>query len=190
MTVIEISDLDSPEFTGLFTSFTDTAWRLETLPVYNVEYEREPFKRFLAGDMSYLDEADTTWIDEVIAPAVTAGRDIGRVHVIERTTDDNDRLAISDYLRFEFECYKRNKAAGDDIRIAWTDPGTWPKDVWMPGCDFWLFDEHTDHGRIVEMHYETDGSFRLAVLDDDPEHVQRAVACKCAAIAASKPFYP
>lgn len=186
----EIDSLDDERFTEQFKVFTDSAWRLETLDSYSVAYEEEAFSAFLMGDLSLIHDGPSTWIDEVITPAVEDGRYVGRVHVIERFTDEDGKLALSDYLRFEFEWYKRNKAAGDDIRIAWVDPGKWPHDVWGKGADFWLFDAHTDHGRLMEMHYTPEGEFRKAVLTDDPEHVARAHRCAKYAKFASKPFYP
>jgi hypothetical protein len=188
--VEEITSLDDERFMKPFTSFTDSAWRLETLDYYDVGYEQEAYAAFLAGDLSLIHDSPSPWIDQVITPAVDEGRYIGRVHVIERVTDADGKLALSDYLRFEFEWYKRNKAAGDDIRIAWAEPGKWPRNVWKQGCDFWLFDAHTDHAKLMEMHYTETGEFRVAVLSDNREHVKRAHRCAKAAQVASKPFYP
>lgn len=186
----EFDSLDDERFTKLFTTFTDSAWRLETLDSYSVAYEEEAYLAFLQGDLSLIHDRPSTWIDEVITPAVENGRYIGRVHVVERHTDADGRLALSDYLRFEFEWYKRNRAAGDDIRIAWVDPGKWPRDVWMKGCDFWLFDIHTDDAVLVEMHYTETGEFRKGVISNDAEHLKRAHRCAKAATFASKLFYP
>lgn len=185
----EINALDDERLTAYFTSFTDTAWRLATLPVYDLPGQRAAFDRFLAG------QGDTAavqpWIDDVVAPAAADGRDIGRVHVIERTTDDDGNLALGDYLRFELSLYEATRAAGEDIRIAWTEADRWPENVWGPGSDFWLFDEDTTHPVLVEMHYRPDGTFRKAVVITEPaEWIDRAAACKRAALAASKPFRP
>jgi len=188
--IVEIDSLDDPRFMQPFLTFTDSAWRLETLDPYDVAYEREPFERFLAGDTSLIHDVPSEWIDTVIAPAVEQGRYIGRVHVIERTTDADGKLDLSDYIRFEFEYYKRHKAAGDDIRIAWAEPGKWPENVWQKGSDFWLFDAHTDNASLMEMHYTETGAFRKAVITDDPDHIERAHQCAKAAGAVSKPFYP
>jgi hypothetical protein len=186
--MIEIDNLDHPDFTDLFTTFTSSAWRLETLPVYNVPYEQAAFDRFLAGkgDSSSVDD----WIDTVIAPAAADGRDIGRVHVIERTTGDDGKLALGDYLRFELFLYRFTKAAGEDIRIAWAEPGSWPRDVSRPGSDFWLFDEDTDDPTLVKMRYHDDGSFDSAQITDKRTLIAGAVKCKRAAQRASRPFYP
>lgn len=190
MPVIEITSLDDPRFHKYFTSFTDSAWRLETLPVYDVGYEREAFEAFLKGDSSLIHDRPSTWINEVITPAVEADRDIGRVHVVERTTDDDGKLALGDYLRFEFEWYKRNKAAGEDIRIAWVEPGQWIKYVRKRRHDYWVFDEDTDHAQLMEMHYDDDGSFIKAVVTHDVRQVKAARKGKRAAMRAAKRFYP
>jgi hypothetical protein len=190
MPVIEIDSLDDQRFTELFTSFTDSAWRLETLDAYSVAYEEEAYKAFLEGDLSLIHERPSSWIDEVIIPAVETGRDIGRVHVIERLTDEDGKLALGDYLRFEFEWYKRNRAAGEDIRIAWVKPRKWIKNVRKRGRDFWLFDEDTDHAQVMEMHYEPDGSFTKAVVTRNSGQVKAARKCKRAAMRAAKRFYP
>ncbi|MGH3237423.1 MAG: DUF6879 family protein, partial [Streptosporangiaceae bacterium] len=44
-----ITDLDSPEFAALFTSFRYTAYRLEALQHYGVGYEDESFRAFASG---------------------------------------------------------------------------------------------------------------------------------------------
>jgi len=190
MRVTEIFDLDDPQFHKYFTSFTDSAWRLETLDSYSVAYEDEAYEAFLKGDLSLIHDRPTTWIDEVIVPAVEAGRDIGRVHIIERHTDEDGKLTLGDYLRFEFEWYKRNKAAGEDIRIAWVEPGEWVSRVRKKGHDFWLFDEDTDHAQVMEMHYDPDGSFTKAVVTRNTRQVKAARKCKRAAMRAAKRFYP
>lgn len=185
-----IHDLNDPAFSALFTSFTESAWRLETLPVYDVGYEREAFAAFLDGDKGPIYDAPNSWVDEVIEPAAAADRYIGRVHIVERTVDDMGNLALNDYLRFEFECYKRSRAAGEDIRIAWTEPGTWPGRVGKKGEDFWLFDAHTDHARVAQMVYTPEGQFEKAVLTDGVRAVREAHQVARAAQRASKPFYP
>lgn len=186
----EIDSLNDHTFTSLFTSFTDSAWRLETLDVYDVEYERQAFTAFMEGDTSLIHDRPSAWIDDVITPAVEDGKYIGRVHIIERHTDEDGRLALSDYLRFEFEWYKRNKSAGDDIRIAWAEPGTWPKRVGKKGEDFWLFDAHTDHAHVAQMVYTAEGQFEKAVLTDGVRAVREAHQVARAAQRVSKPFYP
>lgn len=183
-----IDDLNDPRFMVPFTSFTDSAWRLETLDVYDVGYERAAFDRFLVGDLTPITDSPSSWIDEVIAPAVANGRYIGRVHVVERTTDDRGDIRLNDYLRFEFEWYRRHQSAGDDIRLLWTEPGAWPSHIGAKGDDFWLFDAHTDHTTVMAMYYTPDGKFDKAVLTDDVHAVRSAHQRARAAQQAATPF--
>ncbi len=44
-----IDDVTSAEFDALFTGFEHTAYRLETLQTYDVSYEAEPYRAFMAG---------------------------------------------------------------------------------------------------------------------------------------------
>lgn len=183
-----ITDPDDPILKHLFTSYTDSAWQLLTLAHYTNPHEQTAFDRFRKG-APRLRQADP-WTTSVVAPAIAKGKDIGRVHVIERTTDDDDKLALSDYLRFTLHRYERAKAAGETIRIAWTEPGSWPRNIGEAGDDFWLFDEDTGHGVLVKHQHYADGTFRQAVVTEDAEQIERATKTKRAALAASKPFYP
>lgn len=188
-----IRDLDDPRFTEMFTSFTDSAWRLEGLDFYDVGYEREAFDAFLEGDTSLIAESMRPWIEGVVKPAVADDRYIGRVHIIERTVDTLGRLALNDYLRFELECYKHTKAAGEDIRIAWVEPGKWPKKIdkiAKNDDDFWLFDVHTDHARVMKMFYTADGKFEKAVISNNASVVRQAHQVARIAERYSKPFNP
>lgn len=182
-----ITDPDDPALNHLFTSYTDTAWKLATLPHYHRPGEQRAIKRFLNGSATIPKDP---WLSDIVTPALTKGKDIGRVHVIERTTDDDGQLALDDYLRFTLHRYKEAKAAGETIRIAWTEPGSWPSNIGQRGDDFWLFDETTDHGVLLKQQYYPDGAFRQAILVEDPAQVARATKIKRAALVASKPFYP
>lgn len=183
-----ITDPDDPNLKHLFTSYTDTAWQLLTLAHYTNPHEQADFDRFRKGNPR-IRQSDP-WTTSVVTPAINKGKDIGRVHVIERTTDNDDKLVLGDYLRFALHRYERAKAAGESIRIAWTEPGSWPRNIGDPGDDFWLLDEDTDHGAFVKRQYYPDGTFRQAVIIDNDIQVQRAAKIKRAALAVSKPFYP
>lgn len=184
--VTEITDLNDPRLKRYFTSFQDSAWCLETLPAYWHRTDTEAFARFADGDASLVEPMVRPWIEEILAPAVDSGRAVGRVRVIERTTSPEGKLDLGDALRFELEGYKHLKAAGEEIRIAWAEAGTWPKGVWRRGHDFWFFDDQT----VIEMHHDEGGAFRVAVAHDDTSFAARARRCQKAAMAASRPFYP
>ncbi len=182
-----ITDPDDPALTRLFTDYTDSAWQLLTLPYYNHPHEQPAFDHYRNGTTPT--SWAHTWTTDTVTNAVAADKDIGRVHVIERTTTDN-KLTLSDYLRFTLHRYEAAKAAGETIRIAWTKPGSWPRHIGTPGDDFWLFDEHTDHGIVVKQQYSANGTFQQATISHDPAKIRRATKTKRAALAASKLFYP
>ncbi|TDU04753.1 hypothetical protein EDD99_3228 [Streptomyces sp. 846.5] len=135
-----------------FDSMECEAFRLETLPVYRVPQEEDAVRRFLAGEPLPL-SATQGWTTRIQGYA-DSGRKVRRVHVLTRP--------LTDYLRFEFEHYRHNVAAGEDIRILditeVPNPG-------LPDQDFWLFDE----SRVVLMNYEADGTqIDREILEGDP----------------------
>jgi hypothetical protein len=134
----------SAEFNALFTSFQRSAYRLETLQSYGSPDEDAFYAAFLAGEPCPDDAGKNWWVTNVITPAVTAGRDIGRVHIV--------REPLSDYMRFELTwAYAPNVAAGDDVRILPVPAGeSWPTQL-PEGYDYWLID-----GRLYELVYADD----------------------------------
>lgn len=169
-----ITSLDDPEFTRPFKEFRYTAYRLEALQVYAVDYEREAFELFLAGKSLSEHSYDPAWINEIIAPAAAAGRRMHRVHVVE--------LPMTDYVRFESWHYERNSAAGEEIRILPVNQGEWPDEV--PRYDYWLFDSEL----LMSMHYDEAGRFVAAEFEDDPELIVRANHWRDAALKMSIPY--
>lgn len=188
-----ITDLDDPRFTAYFTDFRYSAWRLETLQEYNVPYEAKPFAYYKEhGRLAPSMKADISpWITDVITPAVEAGRSIGRVHVVENCEPGAEQPVFNDYLKFEFEYYKRNKAAGEDIRLIVTNPGEPVEDVYLPHYpyDFWLFDSSV----LMEMNYTPTGEFKSAVVHTAltyPTAIVSANKIRDAAMHQAHPFYP
>ena len=82
--------------------------------------------------------------------------------------------ALQDELTFG---YGPNVAEGEDIGIisVGTEAG-WPQDV--PRSDFWLFDS----SRLLEMHYEPDGTWAGASRVRDPERIVTACRARDAAL--------
>jgi hypothetical protein len=161
--------LDGEAWVQYLHNFAHDAFRLETHSVYRVPQEAETFRRFLAGEP--LSEDDKKgWLDQ-IREHVAAGRRVCRVHVLRRP--------LTDYLRYEFEHYRINAAAGEVIQILdLTDrpnPG-------LPDQDFWMFDDT----RVVLMHYDVDGrQTGRHVYSGDPEPF---VEWKRLALERSVPF--
>ncbi|WP_405807767.1 MULTISPECIES: DUF6879 family protein [unclassified Streptomyces] len=133
--------LAGDDWRNTFDSMEQEAWRLETLPVYRVEPERDAIRRFMAGE-PVTREWTQPWFGR-IQGYVASARTVGRVHVVTRP--------LTDYLRFEFDHYRHNVEAGEDIRIL--DVTDRPNPV-AGAQDFWMF----DRSKVVLMHYEPDGT--------------------------------
>jgi hypothetical protein len=162
--------LDTDAWRRLMASVTSSAFRLETLPVYDMPGEREEFARHLAGERPPAD-LHYRWLDTV-AEGTKAGKVFQRVHVV--------RSPLSSYLEYEFAWgYVFNVRAGEDIRILdlayMADPG-------LPDQDFWLLDDTT----VVRMDYTAKGvQIGRTLLEEDPEPY---VAWKRVALAHAQPF--
>ncbi|GAA4719281.1 hypothetical protein APR04_003421 [Promicromonospora umidemergens] len=136
------------EFGHLFESFERTAFRLETLAVYDVEDEREEIARFLAGQDMGPEWDDNPWIRSM----TDKGKSVSRVHVL--------RSPLTDYLRYELSAYPGNIKAGESIGII--DLAE-QQVTGLPGHDFWLFDDR----EVYRMHYTPEGKFVGAELLPD-----------------------
>ncbi len=159
------------DFAGIFDWFRESAFRLETLDHYAMEYEEEAVQRFLAGeprDITYI----AGWLERVAA-ARDAGRRMQRVHVVSEP--------LSDYLRFEITGYRLNVDAGEDVRIL---PRQATAGLDLPDHDFWLFDGQ----QVVCMRYDGDGMFLGAEQVDNPGVAARYGAWRAAALAAAIPY--
>lgn len=147
--------LSRAEFEQLFDTFTASAWRLEIQGVYDEPEEREPLRRFLAGepdDLAWM--ADWfAWIREITG----TGKRFGRVRVLADP--------ITDYQRFELgRLTPPAVAAGEDIRVL---TATRARELTLPDHDFWLFDDT----RVAILHFGPDGVIGADLLDD-PTAVQ------------------
>ncbi|GAB3914418.1 DUF6879 family protein [Kibdelosporangium lantanae] len=121
--------LTREEFGRLFDVFERSAWRLEIQGVYDEPEEREPFRRFLAGEPDDLEWMQDwyDWIHEV----TSAGKQCARVRA---TTDP-----LTDYLRWELGVLTPPAVdAGEDIRVL---PAQQAIALELPRTDFWLFDD-------------------------------------------------
>ncbi|KQV05714.1 MULTISPECIES: DUF6879 family protein [unclassified Kitasatospora] len=132
--------LKGEDFGRLFETFEQTAFRLETLAVYNVEDEQEEFADFLAGKPLPPESADNPWVRSM----TDLGKQVARVHVLNSP--------LSDYLRYELAWYPGNIAAGESIGIIDT---TRQNITGLPDHDFWLFDD----AKVYRMHYTEAGKF-------------------------------
>jgi hypothetical protein len=143
----------SPEWAGLFTSFTRNAFRLEARQHYTSSGEEEVFARFRAGKDP---KVDLSWWIGLVKGHVAAGQRMSRVRVVIEPP--------SDYTRFELAHFPAFADAGDDVRIIAAAPGTWPTGV--PHHDFWLFDDHD----VWILEYDDAGALLRRAARRSPDH--------------------
>jgi hypothetical protein len=124
-----------PDLAWWLQNFERSAFRLETLPEYNVPQEAEMVARFKRGEPVDLPD-DHPWLKRV-RHHCRVGKVMRRVRVVT--------YPLTDYLRMEMAWYRKSVAAGEDIRITETR---------LSG-DFWLFDDQT----VVVLHYDSEGRF-------------------------------
>lgn len=141
-----------------FGEFSVSAQRLETLPVYSVSEEAEQIRAWRAGRARPGRSIRNDGYLRSVAADVLDGRERGRIRVVD--------LPLSDYVRWEFEGYAENAAAGEEIRIAVRDGGSAEaqKALAVVSWDFWLFDFGTEEERAVLLQYGPDGDFEDAHL--------------------------
>jgi len=171
----KFTSLADEDFNRLFFEFKFTAYRLETLQRYEVSYEKDEFGRFLAGEARGEFPGIAEWVDGTVSKAVSAGKYLHRVHVVQEP--------LSDYVRFECAwAYTHTNAAGEKIRVLPVVEGEWPEG--LPHYDYWLFDSVT----LVAMYYADDGEFESAEIIGDPEQIVRANYWRDFSVVASVPF--
>ena len=148
--------LTPDQFERLFTNFTTSATRIETLPTYTVDSEREELAHYLAGHPIPA-ERNKPWADN-IRRATTNGKYMGRVHVLDDT--------LTSYLQFEIDWYYTvNAAAGEDIRFIRR------RDVPdIPYADTWIFDD----ALVVDLAYNQRGQLLQAEQSTDPHRLRQA----------------
>jgi hypothetical protein len=174
--------ITSSEQTALWQRCHRSAWRLETREVYDVPEEAEELARFRRGEP--VDSASDEWVQHVTA-ATTAGKHLGRVHVIDRPLADYDR---DSYLRFETEFYWLSVPAGEDVRIAVRSQHP---ELQRLRRDFWLFDAETSQPFATLMRYDDHGRFLCAGLAEpasDPEVIAACLADRDLAMRLAVPL--
>jgi hypothetical protein len=136
------------EFAALFRGFQRSAWRWECQGTYHEPSEREPFRRWQAGD------PDPTYLDGWAATVRgfrAAGKTFQRVRMVTEPP--------TEYLRWMFEVTSKNVAAGEDIRwITESDAVA----LGAPRHDFYVFDDE----RVAIMSFDTNGVAGAEVTDD------------------------
>ena len=132
--------------------FRHRVFRLETLDWYDAPNEREPYRRFLAGE-----PVDPAWREpwkRLVRDVRASGRIMQRVHVVSEP--------VSDYIRFELlHVYPANVEAGEDVRILGRKTAN---TEWLAFYDYWLFD---DKLAAILVYDDSGGVARVELLRDE-----------------------
>lgn len=138
--------MDLASFDALFVNFKHRAFRLETLPRYEMNDEQELFDAYLKGKPLPPEGAFAGWAD-FLKEAARKAKAVQLVRILPS--------APTPYVRFEIDWgYLYYSEVGEDIRILVSDA---PSAVFgqLPHGDFWLFDDSV----VVDMAYAADGHF-------------------------------
>ncbi|MGH8627125.1 MAG: DUF6879 family protein [Gammaproteobacteria bacterium] len=162
------------EFKQQFLIFRREAFRLETLPIYNVPSEATYIERYDRGEPCPADFNDS-WLT-TLRNAKANGKRFTRVRFVSGGV-------ITPYLRFEAEWgYKRNMQAGEEIVVLQSASlAPYVDDVPILS-DFWLFDDN-----CFIMYYDSVGRF-LGVQRVPPSLVGAYLSLSQKLVASSTPF--
>lgn len=166
--------LDLDQTVAFFDAqYTESAFRLETLPAYDVDSDGDDVGRYLAGEPAPDPARKQPWLDELRAEK-SAGKRRYRVRILE--------TPLSDYDRYACEWgYALNAAAGEEIYIL--DLSVTPRPAGIVDEDFWLLDDE----HVLRMVYDDAGRFEGSLLATDVAPYRDA---RDAALAAAVPFGP
>ena len=165
--------LSEAELEALFDGFKHAAFRMETLPRYAVDSERERLRRYLVGDPLEVEPATREWL-EFMAAEIRSGKRWHKVHIV--------RSPIVEYLRFECEWgYAVSAEYGQEVYIL--DESERARPAGIPDEDFWLFDDDT----VARLRYDPDGGFVGAELAE-PALVPGYRRYRDLALRAAEPF--
>ena len=127
-------NIDNP-----FETFNETAFRLEALPQYIVENEKEAFGKFkLSGEVT--NESDSGWA-KLVKSNIESGKSMKRLRLL------SDEL--TPYEQFELLSYP-GISHGEEIRV---NARTSYEHEYL--YDFWFF----DNKYITQMNYGVDGKY-------------------------------
>lgn len=170
-----LTKISMSEFCKLFQDFKNEAFRLELLPEYEVDEEKEYFKKFKQDtSLSAPIDFNKEWL-ELIAIKTRQNTHINRVRYIDKNN-------ITDYLLFEIKWgYSENIKAGENIyEINSVNSDVFTKRVPL-FQDFWLFDNKT----CIIMEYDNSGRF-IGISKVDNKYLEDYIGLKNYLIDKSK----
>ncbi len=173
------------DFTEPFLTFSQSAFRLETLPEYRVDYEEKMIADYLEGKKVTYDNEYAKWWIDLVHDKTSAGKSMSRVHVVG--------TPMTDYLRFELGvAYPETSGAGEEIRLLSEDDFDdlcdedefdVPFNRWG-ALDFWLFDD----SRLFIMDYTDEGVWLGQNESFDEDDIKDAMRIRDAVMSASSPY--
>ncbi|GAA1024911.1 hypothetical protein GCM10009556_104730 [Acrocarpospora pleiomorpha] len=132
-----------------FKNFTVSAFRLETLPAYDVPDEVEELEAFRAGrSLPERSVRTSPWLADMAA-STAAGREWRRLRLISAQP--------TMYEAWEVGRYVESQACGEQVRLI--DRAQHPE---LGDRDFWLFDAGTPTAAAYLMQYDEQGGFHGA----------------------------
>ena len=144
------------DLSQLLENYIDSAFRLETLPMYNVADEQDAIA-FFNKNGALPEGHNKTWASE-IRRNVASGKTMKRLWLLT--------LPLTEYEQFELVAYKTNREAGEQIRCL-------NHSEFKPVQDFWAFDNEW----IARMIYDDTGAWHGAevskMTDDDRTMVNK-----------------
>ena len=139
-----------------FETFLQEAFRLEALPHYIVDNEKEAFGRFKqSGELTH--QSDSEWTSLVEA-SIASGKSMKRLRLLSNE--------LTPYEQFELVAYT-GIDAGEDIRV---NARSLYEDKYL--YDFWFFDNEF----ITQMNYGVDGVYIDKVTRKANEDEKKAIA--------------
>lgn len=166
-----MTDLES-----CFDKFRHTAFRLETLALYNAADDVR-FAAYRRGDpLPERSVRTSPWLRRV-ALTTAAGKSWQRVHVMDQP--------LTEYERFELIAYVESAAAGEEIRIA--ERAAEPVATALVR-DFWLFDAGTPDAVAALMTYDVDGRYTGSEITGDAVDLRKCEAERDLALQHSVPL--
>lgn len=149
------------DFDALFDQFRHTAFRLETLPVYDVGgQEAERIAAMRSGrPIPERTVATSPWLARIAASTMRDGKRWSRVRVVDEP--------MTDYQTDELVAFIEAQVAGDHILIV-------PRSqVPAHGGDYWLFDGGTAEATAVVLRYDNVGHWLGAEQVTEPLELRR-----------------
>ncbi len=147
--------LTSEQWDHLFSTFDRHALHLEMRDLYSVQSEREPFRKWQAGEPD-----DLAWREpwfNTVRTITAAGKSLRRARIVSEP--------VTDYVRWEWKLTAGNVEVGEAVR--WL-PRRLASHLALPGNDFWLFDQKT----VVFIHFTGDGDSAGHELATDPAAIE------------------